>query len=116
MLSKETAIKGIWWLESNPDKRLQGEIKYGPTSGAEVDVFGQFYDSFDDKRLREQFTLHGLSFKAKPITLFRSLMTGCQMYLPGGIRQRPNTRRQLGKSRRWFIAMKPNPMVSVSFT
>jgi hypothetical protein len=84
MLPKETTIKGIWWLESNPEKRLQGEITYGPTCGAEVDVFGQFYDSFDDKKLREQFTLHGLSFKAKPITLFRCYMTHGQLFRPGG--------------------------------
>jgi hypothetical protein len=84
MASNTTTTKGIWWLQSQPDKRLQGEGTYGPTSGAEVDLFGHPYESFDDKKLIERFTLHGLTFKARPISLFGCMVTGGEINLPGG--------------------------------
>jgi len=84
MLAEKTTIKAICWREDKPDKRLQGELEYGPTSGANADLYGHLYDSFDDKTLLERFTLHGLNFKNKPFSLFNSLICGGEMHLPGG--------------------------------
>ena len=78
-------MKGIWWLTQTPDKQLQGEVTYGPTSGADVDLFGHPYDRFDEKKLTDRFTLHGLTFKAKPISLFQCLISGSEINLPGGM-------------------------------
>ncbi len=84
MSSDDTTTKAICWRSDTPDKRLQGEITYGPASGADVDLFGHLYDSFDDQKLTERFTLHGLTFKAKPFSLFRCLFSGAEINLPGG--------------------------------
>lgn len=84
MLAEKTTIKAICWRADAPDKRLQGELEYGPTSGAEADLYGHLYDSFDDKKLEERFTLHGQTFKAKPISLFNCLISGGVIHLPGG--------------------------------
>ena len=46
--------------------------------------FGHLYDSFDDKKLSERFTLHGLTFNNKPVSLFRCLISGGEIHLPGG--------------------------------
>jgi hypothetical protein len=35
----EQKIKGWWWRSDAPDKRLQGEIAYGATVGATVDLY-----------------------------------------------------------------------------
>ena len=84
MPSEKTTIKAICWREDEPNKRLQGEIEYGPTDGADVDLYGHLYESFDDKKLLERFTLHGLNFKNEPFSLFNSLICGGEMHLPGG--------------------------------
>ncbi|MBI5386170.1 MAG: hypothetical protein HZA90_15980 [Verrucomicrobia bacterium] len=79
-----TTVKGIWWLADQPDRRLQGEATYGPICGGEIDLFGHLYESFDDRKLAERFTLHGLTFKTKPVSLFECLIRGSEMNLPGG--------------------------------
>lgn len=84
MLPEKTTIKAICWRADAPDKKLQGELEYGPTSGAELDLFGHLYDSFDDKKFLERFTLHGLNFKNKPFSLFNSVICGGEIHLPGG--------------------------------
>ena len=84
MAIEKTTIKAICWRADAPDKRLQGELEYGPTNGAETDLYGHLYDSFDDKKLLERFTLHGLNFKNRPFSLFNSLICGGEIHLPGG--------------------------------
>jgi hypothetical protein len=84
MAIENTTIKAICWRADVPDKRLQGELEYGPTSGAAVDLYGHLYDVFDDKKLLERFALHGLSFKNKPFSLFNSMICGGEIHLPGG--------------------------------
>jgi hypothetical protein len=84
MSPNTTTTKSIWWLPGQPETRLQGETTYGPTSGAELDLFGHLYESFDDQKLVERFTLHGLDFKARPISLFGCMIKGGEMNLPGG--------------------------------
>jgi hypothetical protein len=85
---EKTTIKGVWWLAEQPAKRLQGQVTYGTTSGAEVDLFGLFYDAFDDKKLLERVTLQGLTLKTKPVSLFNAVYVGGEMNLPGGASSR----------------------------
>jgi hypothetical protein len=85
MIIEKTVIKAICWREDVPQTRLQGELSYGPTSGADLDLFGHLYDDcFDEKKFLERFTLHGLNFKNKPFSLFNSLICGGEINLPGG--------------------------------
>jgi hypothetical protein len=85
MLAEKTTIKAICWREDKPDKRLQGVLEYGPTSGANADLYGHLNDDcFDGKKILERFTLYGLNFKNKPFSLFDSLISGGEINLPGG--------------------------------
>src|ERR1039457_5686173 len=85
MTIEKNVTKAICWREDVPQTRLQGELNYGPTSGADVDLFGHLYDDFfDEKKRLERFTLHGLNFKNKPFSLFNSLICGGEINLPGG--------------------------------
>lgn len=84
MQIKKTTIKAICWRADAPEMRLQGELSYGPTDGAELDLYGQFHDAFDEKKSLERFTLHGLNYKNKPFSLFNSLVSGGEIHLPGG--------------------------------
>ena len=84
MATDKTTTKAICWRADLPGKRLQGEIVYGPTDGAEVDLFGHFLEKIDDKSFEERFTLHGQTFSAKLFTLFNSVVSGGQFHFPGG--------------------------------
>jgi hypothetical protein len=81
----EQKIKGWWWRSDAPDKRLQGEIAYGATVGATVDLFGNIYDGLDECRPTERFTLHGLTLNDKPVTLFDCVVTKSNRHIPGGV-------------------------------
>jgi len=81
----EQKIKGWWWRLDAPDKRLQGEIAYGATIGATVDLFGHIYDALDECRPTERFTLHGLTLNDKPVTLFDCVVTKSNRHIPGGV-------------------------------
>ena len=83
MTPDTTTIKAHWWMAETPNQQLQGEITYGSTSGAEVDVFGHFYDAFDDTRRIKRFTLNGLTFNATRISLFDCIIPTATMHLPG---------------------------------
>jgi hypothetical protein len=84
MSAKTTTSKSIWWLPDSPEKRLQGEVTFGPVDGAEVDLFGHIYENYDDRKLTERFTLHGHTFDMKPISLFQCMITGGTTHIPGG--------------------------------
>ena len=84
MPTDKTTTKAICWRADLPGKRLQGEIVYGPTDVAEVDLFGHFLEKIDDKSFEERFTLHGPTFSAKLFTLFNSVVSGGQFHFPGG--------------------------------
>ena len=83
MARDSTTVKGVWWLEHQPNDRWQGEVTYGPTSGAELDLFGYPHEAFDDASLERRFTLHGLTFKNKPVSLFECLIARSEINLPG---------------------------------
>ena len=85
MSNDKTTVKGVWWLETQPAKKLLGEVVFGSTSGADVDVYGHFHDTFDDTHLLQRFTLHGETIKTKPIYSFETFFTGGEMNLPGGM-------------------------------
>jgi len=84
MPTEKTTAKGTWWQDDQPSEQLQGEITYGPLSGAEVDLFGQFQDTLDYTSPAKRFTLQGLTFTSKPISLFDCLVSGWEVHLPGG--------------------------------
>ena len=77
-------IKGVWWRADAPDKKLQGEITYSPTSGATVDIFGHIYEEFDDKTQTKRFTLHGLTLRNKAVSLFDCAVANSRIHIPGG--------------------------------
>ena len=78
-------IKGSRWRLDAPEKRLQGEVAYGATVGATVDLFGHVYDGFGGLGPTERFTLHGLTLNNKPITLFECFVTKSNRHIPGGV-------------------------------
>ncbi len=84
MSTDTTTIKGVWWKPEDPNKKLQGEILYGPMSGAEIDLFGLFYNPLDEASIVQRFTLYGLTFKQTPITLFGCFAGSSSLHLGGG--------------------------------
>jgi hypothetical protein len=78
-------IKGTWWRSDAADKKLQGEVAYGATTGATVDLFGHIYEGFGELERTERFTLHGLTLNSKPITLFDCVVSKATMHMPGGV-------------------------------
>lgn len=84
MPSETTTIKGVWWKPEKPEEKINGEITYGAVSGAEVDLYAYFGDPF--KQNVERFTLHGVTFQGKPITLFRCSTRSGSIHL-GAFRQ-----------------------------
>jgi hypothetical protein len=80
---REETVKGIWWRHEAPEHQLQGEIKYGPASGATVDLFGHIYSELNERTLSQRFTLQGITFQGKKVTLFDALITGSQFSMPG---------------------------------
>src|SRR5882724_8600845 len=80
---REEKVKGVWWRHDAPDRQLQGEIMYGPASGASVELFGHLYPEFNEKRLNERFTLHGVTFRGMKITLFDAFIAHSQLSVPG---------------------------------
>lgn len=83
MPEDKTTVKGDWWRAQQPDKQFQGHITYGPLSGAEVDLFGDFDNSLDPAHKPERFTLHGTTHNNKPVSLFDCLVSGGQIFFPG---------------------------------
>ena len=83
MPEEKITVKGDWWQAHQPDKQLQGHITYGPLSGAEVDLFGDFGNWLDPGHKPARFTLHGTTHDNKPISLFDCLVSGGQSFFPG---------------------------------
>src|SRR6266498_3330338 len=81
----EQKIKGSWWRLDSPDQRLLGEIAYGATVGATVDLFGHIYEGFGEVGRTERFTLHGLTLNNKPVTLFDCVVKTSTRHMPGGV-------------------------------
>lgn len=84
MADEPEKAKGSWWMAKDPSRQLQGEIKHGSTVGAVVDVFGAFMDDSNPAQLRQRFTLHGLTIRGQPVSLFDAAVTKSQMHIPGG--------------------------------
>ncbi len=82
---REERVKGIWWRREDPERQLQGEIKYGPASGATVDLFGHISAKFDERSLSQRFTLQGVTFQGKKVTLFDAFIASSQLNMPGSI-------------------------------
>src|SRR4029077_3187805 len=82
---REEKVKGIWWRQEDPKRQLQGEIKYGPASGATVDLFGHISAKFDEPSLSQRFTLQGVTFQGKKVTLFDAFIASSQLHMPGSI-------------------------------
>jgi hypothetical protein len=78
-------IKGLWWRSDAPDKKLQGEVGYGPTVGAKVDLFGDINGGFPQHKPTKRFALHGLTLNNKPVTLFECFVTKTKRHIPGGV-------------------------------
>jgi len=81
-LLREEKVKGIWWRQEAPERQLQGEIKYGPASGATVDLFGHISAKFE-RNLSQRFTLQGVTFQGKKVTLFDAFVATSQLSMPG---------------------------------
>jgi hypothetical protein len=77
-------IKGAWWLPEKPDLKLNGELTYGPTVGAELEVYGDFFNAVDLTPPHRKITIWGETIAAKPVTMFKSLATGGNIHVPGG--------------------------------
>ena len=78
-------IKGTWWRLDTPDQKLPGEIAYGATIGATVDLFGHIYEGFGQPGRTQRFTLQGLTLNNKPITLFECVVRKATRHIPGGV-------------------------------
>jgi hypothetical protein len=57
--------KGLWWLPERPDLRLFGEIAYGPTTGAQLNLLEYFFD----REMQQDLTIWGEA-DGRPVSLF----------------------------------------------
>ena len=68
-LSEKLSIKGMWFVPSNPENRLAGELCYDPEAGSELTLYGSFSDhlvTIDDS----QPVIIGLVEGSRYVTLF----------------------------------------------
>lgn len=79
-MSKET-VKGTWWKADDPATQINGEITFGPTSGATVDLYGAL---LSDSQPRQRFTLHGVTVRGQRVTLFDAVQKQSRLHIPGG--------------------------------
>ena len=70
-MNEDITIKGLWWLAETPEKKIAGEITYGPATGSRLSVFDYF---FQGPRF-EPFTVWGITAKGKPLSLFNCRTT-----------------------------------------
>ena len=78
-MNEDITIKGLWWLPDKPEKQLVGEITYGPTSGAQLNLLDYFF-----KEARgDQFTVWGMTVSGRPVSLFNCHAKNLTMHLPG---------------------------------
>lgn len=73
-------VKGLWWLPDVPDRQLPGELCYGPTAGAGLNLFEYFFNG----PVRDRFTVWGSTVNGAAVTLFNCNTTNMTMHLPGG--------------------------------
>src|SRR5437773_3680392 len=83
-MSEEIRVKGTWWSPEQPGQRLPGELTYSSTGGAELDLFGHFFETSDDSALRRPFTVFGTTVRGRPVTLFDCRTRNLTTHLPGG--------------------------------
>src|ERR1041385_746225 len=83
-MSEEIRIKGTWWSPDRPGQELQGELTYGPTGGAELDLIGHFFETSDNSALPRPFTVFGTTLRGRPVTLFDCRTRNLTTHLPGG--------------------------------
>lgn len=82
-MQTEFSVKGYWWLPSEPEKKLQGTLKYQPNQKIYLETLGFFGDftSFNEPKQFE--IIHGIDLNNKPITLVNCLQIGISMRFPG---------------------------------
>jgi hypothetical protein len=81
---EEFEHKGIWWLPDNPEKQINGTLKFSPKEGATLDLIGSFNDH--EKVITKMQTfpiILGTTADGKEITLINCYKTTNTMHIPG---------------------------------
>ena len=68
MLDKPLEMKGYWWLPETPDLRIGGTVKYDPSQGLSLDLFGALHPILSSERNKAIPLIHGLE-DGKEVTL-----------------------------------------------
>lgn len=65
--------KGIWWLPSNPDKRIPGTLSFSPEQGATLTLFGSLPSPEGDDGSESPKYIHGTQEDGCKVTLYKCL-------------------------------------------
>lgn len=81
-MHKEINIKCVFWLPSNPSKRLEGILRFNQELGIEIELFGHF-DKYHHLSSKENSILLGVTSDGKDVTLLKCYETSRRFGIPG---------------------------------
>ncbi|MBF9251988.1 hypothetical protein I2I11_01650 [Pontibacter sp. 172403-2] len=95
---KDFTIKGEWFLPSSPTYRVHGTLKFHPTEGADLELYGSLYGEGFFPGFKDQDVILGLSSDSKQITLSDCYMTksGGTTLVKGGESGKPSVSYSIG--------------------
>lgn len=72
---KQFEILGEWFLPSDPGNRIHGTLKFHPTKGADLELYGSLESDSFFPQLKDQEIILGLSSESELVTLTECMMT-----------------------------------------
>jgi hypothetical protein len=82
-MMNEFEYEGIWWLPENPEKKLQGKLKFTPWDGALLDLIGSFKENQNIFAELEPDIILGITVTGKNVTLHKCLEFRSSTNYPG---------------------------------
>ncbi len=75
---KQLEIKGEWFLPNNRKNRIHGILRFHPTKGANLELYGSFESDLFFPQLKNQEIILGLSSESGLVTLTECMMTSSE--------------------------------------
>lgn len=82
--------EGLWWREGREDDQVGGTLTFDPNGGAVLKLLGLLGDmesalktAFGGSDRDDYVTIHGVTKKGKPVSLFHAINTNRQLNMPG---------------------------------
>lgn len=80
-LNDSISEEGLWWLPQAADDKVAGTLTFSQETGAVLSLLGTITQLFSEPT--ENHTIHGMTFKGRPVTLLRAYRTKQQFNSSG---------------------------------